>query len=250
MSRVLKVPEILYEDKYLIVTNKPAGLVVQGAGSKRESFLELIKSYIKQRDKKPGNVFLGVVHRLDRPVSGALIFAKRSKTAKRLFESLQKKEVFKVYIAEVEGFLKGEGLWKDYLKWDERKRRAFVLNKPEIKTKEALTYYYTLKSSKESIVLLVPLTGRKHQLRAVLSKRGFPIRGDLKYGSKKKVIRKKAILLHSIYLKFPHPMTRNSIEVIASLPEYFSLIHLDKRLNLEFFNRILKRLKEGGYVSG
>ncbi|WP_051920488.1 RluA family pseudouridine synthase [Thermodesulfobacterium hydrogeniphilum] len=250
MRENFKIPEILYEDKYILIVNKPAGLIVQGAYKKEESFLDLIKSFIKERDKKPGNVFLGVVHRLDKLVSGALIWAKRSKIAKRLFESFQKKEVFKIYLAEVEGCLEGEGLWENYLLWDERKRKTLVFNNEKRQTKKAITYYFSLEVSKKSNILLIPLTGRKHQLRAVLSKKGFPIVGDLKYGSKIKIKNGKAILLHALFLKFPHPMTKENLEIIAPLPEYFSAKGLDKKLNLEFLNKILNRFEEVCCVSG
>ncbi len=244
MRENFRIPEILYEDKYILIVNKPAGLIVQGAYKKEESFLDLIKSFIKERDKKTGNVFLGVVHRLDKLVSGTLIFAKRSKVAKKLFESFQKKEIFKIYLAEVEGCLEGEGLWENYLLWDERKRKTLVFNNEKGDAKKAITCYFSLKASKRSKILLIPLTGRKHQLRAVLSRKGFPIVGDLKYGSKTKIKNGRAILLHALFLKFPHPMTREDIEIIAPFPEYFSIKDLDKKLNLEFFNRVLNKIKE------
>ncbi len=241
MKFYTQLPEILYEDKHILIVNKPAGLVVQGAKNKEISLLSLLKEYIKGRDNKPGNVFLGVVHRLDKVVSGAVIFAKRSKAARRLFESFQKKEIIKIYLAEVEGRLEGEGCWEDYLIWDENQRKALVFNKEVKGSKKAITYYQSIKTLKNSLILLYPFTGRKHQLRAVLSKRGYPIVGDIKYGAKRKIKRGRAILLHSVYLFFPHPMSKEEINIFARPPEYFSIKDLDKKLILEFFYKILKR---------
>jgi len=221
--------EILYEDKYLIIVNKPAGLIVQGARGRVESLLYQLKSFLKLRDQKPGEVFLGVVHRLDKPVSGALVFAKRSKTAGRLFESIRVGLFEKVYLAKVEGKVKEtSGKWVDH--WE---------------GKEALTYFEVIKRTESaSLLLLYPLTGRKHQLRKALSQRGYPVIGDLRYGSGHKVERGKALLLHSLYLSFPHPHREVKVEVIARLPRYFEAKTLDKRQILEFLNSV-KKEKEG-----
>jgi len=237
MKELKKIPEIIYEDKHVLVVYKPPGLAVQGAKRNEESLLKILKNFIKERDKKPGNVFLGVVHKLDKKVSGILVFAKRSKSAKRLFESFQKKEVIKLYIAKVEGILEGEGIWEDYLLWDNIKKKAVILKKASENAKKAITIYSTLYSlGKETVLLLMPLTGRKHQLRAVLSERGYPIVGDIKYGSKRKILNGKAILLHSLYLSFPHPMSKERLEFWANMPEYFSF-------DIKYENKIFEIIK-------
>ena len=237
MKELKKIPEIIYEDKHVLVVYKPPGLAVQGAKRNEESLLKILKNFIKERDKKPGNVFLGVVHKLDKKVSGILVFAKRSKSAKRLFESFQKKEVIKLYIAKVEGILEGEEIWEDYLLWDNIKKKAVILKKASENAKKAITIYSTLYSlGKETVLLLMPLTGRKHQLRAVLSERGYPIVGDIKYGSKRKILNGKAILLHSLYLSFPHPMSKERLEFWANMPEYFSF-------DIKYENKIFEIIK-------
>ncbi len=218
--------EILYEDKYLIAVNKPAGLIVQGTKDKEKSLFYKLKRYLKERDKKEGEVFLAVVHRLDKPVSGALVFAKRSKTAGKLFKIIQEKKFEKIYLAEVEGFFKEKfGVWMDYT--EEGKR--------------AITFFFLLKNgTKTSFLLLCPLTGRKHQLRKALSFRGYPVVGDERYGSKIRIERGRAIMLHALYLRFPHPHKEEILEVFARPPHYFGRLSLDKSLILEF----LKMIKE------
>lgn len=241
------LPEILYEDKYLLVVNKPPDLIVQGAENDQESLLQILKRFIKERDKKLGNVFLGVVHRLDKPVSGALILAKRSKVAKKLFEGFQRGEIIKIYLAKVKGIFQGEGIWEDYLFWDDKKRKTLVLHQEEKRAKKALTLYKTLYSSnKDTYLLLFPLTGRKHQLRAILSARGYPVIGDFKYGDDIKIKRGNIILLHAIFLSFPHPITREKIDIWANVPDYFNFKLSKKRL-LESIKRMHKYLNEVKY---
>jgi len=221
---------ILYEDKYILVANKPAGFVIQG-GKPEESLWRKLKDFIKIRDEKPGEAFLGVVHRLDKPVSGAVVFAKRSKSAKRLFESFTGGKVEKAYLATVKGILKDEDLWKDFLEWEGKK-------------KIALTYVFPIAHFRgETQLLLYPVTGRKHQLRKVLSNRGFPVIGDKKYGSREKILKGKAILLHSVSISFPHPATQKKAEFYAPPPNYFTWLALDKKQILEFLYRV-KNLKE------
>uniref|UniRef100_A0A7V6CDI9 RluA family pseudouridine synthase n=1 Tax=Thermodesulfobacterium geofontis TaxID=1295609 RepID=A0A7V6CDI9_9BACT len=238
MKKLKNLPEILYEDKHILVVYKPPGLIVQGTKRNEESLLKILKDFIKERDKKTGNIFLGVVHKLDKKVSGILIFAKRSKSAKKLFESFQKKEIIKLYIAKVEGTLEGEGIWEDYLLWDNIERKALVLERTSENTKKAITIYSTLYSlGKETFLLLMPFTGRKHQLRAVLSKRGYPVVGDIKYGSKRKILNGKAIFLHSFYLSFPHPMSKEKLEFWAKIPDYFSF-------DVKYENKIFEIIKK------
>ncbi len=243
--------KIIYEDKYFLVVNKPAGLVVQGTKTEKRSLLKKLKEFIKIREGKQGDIFLGVVHRLDRVVSGVIVLAKRSKVAKRFFESFKKGEVIKVYLAVVEGYFRGEGLWENYLKWDSFIRKTLVYETPSPNCKVAKTFYKTIFSSKfQSIILLSPLTGRKHQLRSVLEKIGHPILGDKKYGSKVEILKGKAILLHSLFLSFPHPLSKEEMKFWAEPPSYFPKITLDKTLIWEFLYKMKKFQEEKFYVSG
>lgn len=239
MRYLKKKLRIIYEDKYFVVVNKPAQWVVQGTKSEKNSLFKSLKEFIKIRESKKGEVFLGVVHRLDKVVSGAVVLAKRSKVAKKFLESFKKGEILKVYIAVVEGCLLGEGLWENYLKWNSFKRKALVYEIPFSDSKIARTFYKVIFSSKfQSLVLLSPLTGRKHQLRGVLEKVGHPILGDIKYGSKIEILRGKAILLHSLFLSFPHPLSGERMEFWAELPSYFPKLTLDKTLIWEFLYKV------------
>lgn len=239
---------ILYEDKNVLVVNKPAGVVIQGTSKNELSYVTKIKDFIKERDGKLGSVFLGIVHRLDKVVSGALILAKRSKAAQRLTQAFKDKRVFKIYIAEVEGILRGERNVKTWIGWDEIQRRALIYPFLSEETKEALTYYKVLLTNREkkrSLVAVFPITGRKHQIRVLLSFLGHPIVGDVRYGSKIKVKEGEAILLHSYFLRFPHPITKESIKIIAPLPNYFSFKKVEKIVNIDFLDKMLeKSLKE------
>lgn len=238
--------EILYSDRYLIAVNKPAGLVVQGARFEGESLLELTKKFIKKMEKKEGNVFLAVVHRLDKPVSGVCLFARRSKTAKKLHEIITKKRFFKIYVAKVEGaFQKSEGLLVDYLIYENGRVEVVEKTDEREKSKRAVTFYKLLRrDSSTSLLLLSPLTGRKHQLRIALAKRGHPIVGDKKYGARKRVLGGRAILLHALMVALPHPYFETSLEIVAPLPPYFSVADLDKSTVVEFLNKIKLNLQD------
>lgn len=242
--------EILYQDKYLIAVNKPAGLVVQGAKRQEESLLIALKSYLKERENKAGEVFLAVVHRLDKPVSGVCLLARRSKCAAKLFKIIQEGLWEKVYVAKVEGILKEKfGLWEDYLCYEVDAKRVQRFNRQVSAAKRALTFFQVLETEgKTTLLLLSPLTGRKHQLRAVLSGRGYPIIGDIRYGSKVKILGGKAILLHALYLALPHPYEEKRLELWADFPSYFRAKTLDKNLIIEFLYRIRLLKERGNYV--
>jgi len=212
--------------------------VVQGAGKGEVSLLKRVKNYLMERDKKDREPFLGVIHRLDKPVSGVVIFAKNSRSAKKMSELFKAKKVEKIYLARIKGRIKGEGVWNDWFWWNDVKRKAILYSNQKEGTKRAITFY---KEVKPGIVLLSPITGRKHQLRAALSKRGCPIVGDTKYGAKGRFSGK--ILLHHLLVSFEHPYLKERVEVFAELPDYFSVENLDKRLVLEFSYKVLK-LKE------
>ncbi len=256
--------KILKEDKHIIAVYKPASLVVQGAKRLEESLLLQLKEHIKIRDKKPGNVFLAVVHRLDKPVSGVVLFAKRSKSASKLFQAMQRGEFAKVYLAVIEGKFLSEGLLTDYLRYDERLRKVLAFDKESPSTKRALTYFESLYSTeKYSLLLLSPITGRKHQLRVATSRRGAPIVGDKLYGSKNNLGGR--ILLHSLFLSFPHPakaeredifcpLPRSFLEVVLSLTKDQTMEKLLNRLDKPFILEFLKRVgsakhRELTYVS-
>lgn len=231
--------EVLYLDKYLIAVNKPAGLVVQGARFREESLLELTRDYLKIRENREGRAFLAVVHRLDRPVSGVCLFARRSKTARKLFQIITEKRFLKIYLARVEGaFKENEGLFIDYLEYKDGK--GIVVDGGEMETgKEAVTFFRRLRQERaESLLLLSPITGRKHQLRIALAKRGYPIVGDYRYGSKIKILGGKAILLHALLLSLPHPHLETSLELYAPLPSYFGISNIDKTEVMEFVKKL------------
>lgn len=243
--------EIIYEDKYFLVVNKPAGLIVQGAKLGEDSLLKRLKEFLRIRENKKGEVFLGVVHRLDKVVSGVLVLAKRSKIAKKFWEIFQKGKVQKVYISLVEGKLLGEGVWENYLKWDSFKKKTLVSDFPLKDAKSATTFYKVINFSEfQSLILLSPLTGRKHQLRAILGKLGCPIVGDKKYGSQRKILNGKAILLHALYLSFLHPLTNEKMDFWAKIPPYFPHITLDKTLFWDFLYKVRKFQEERFNVSG
>ena len=178
--------KILYEDNHIIVVYKPAGVLAQGDETGEESVFDLVKKYIKEKYKKPGNVFLGLVHRLDRPVSGIMVFAKTSKGASRLSEQFRNHEVEKTYHAVVLGKMdRKKGLIISHLKKDKDKNKTFVRQSADRDTKESeLSYEVVESDSKFSLLKIKPLTGRSHQIRAQLSSVGHPIVGDIKYGAK------------------------------------------------------------------
>ena len=177
---------ILYEDNHIIAVYKPSGVLAQGDETGEESLLDLVKKYIKEKRKKPGNVFLGLVHRLDRPVSGIIIFAKTSKGASRLSEQFRNHEVEKTYHAVVSGKMdRKKGVIFSHLMKDEDKNKVFVRQSASRDTKESeLSYEVVESNNKFSLLKVKPLTGRSHQIRAQLSSVGHPIVGDIKYGAK------------------------------------------------------------------
>lgn len=178
--------KILYEDNHLIAVYKPAGILAQGDETGEDSIFDLVKKYIKEKYEKPGNVFLGLVHRLDRPVSGIMIFAKTSKGASRLSEQFRNHEIEKTYHAVVFGKLeRKKGIIISHLEKDKDKNKAFVRKTAGADTKESeLSYEVVESNDKFSLVKIKPLTGRSHQIRAQLSSIGHPIVGDIKYGAK------------------------------------------------------------------
>lgn len=212
--------QIVYEDNHILVVNKKVGQLVQGDKTGDESLLELIKDFIKKRDNKPGNVFLGLVHRIDRPTSGLVIYAKTSKALSRLTQMVKNREVKKTYWAVVakETIPQSQRL-VHYLKKNEKNNKAIVFPKATDGAKEAILTYNVIKTLDNYLLLEIDLeTGRHHQIRAQLSKIGTPIKGDLKYGSPRSNP-DGGINLHARKLEFIHPVTKEKIEIIAPVPQ-------------------------------
>lgn len=212
--------QIVFEDNHLLVINKKAGQLVQGDKTGDLSLLDLIKNFIKVRDQKPGNVFLGLVHRIDRPTSGLVIYAKTSKALSRLTQMVKNREIKKTYWAVVPKveIPKNQRLI-NYLQKNEKNNKATVFPKATDGAKEAILNYEIVKVLDNFQLLEVDLeTGRHHQIRAQLSKIGVPIKGDLKYGSARSNP-DGGIHLHARQLEFIHPVTKENIKITAPVPQ-------------------------------
>jgi len=222
--------DILYEDNHVIALVKPPGLATMGLPNGEETLLTQAKAYIKEKYAKPGEVYLGVVSRLDVPVSGVVLFARTSKAAARLNEQFREQTVEKVYVALVEGkIFPPEAECVDWLCEDKRHRKVMRSQTDEgvlsAKGKECKLRYRKLRQIGQCSLIEIQLeTGRKHQIRVQLSSRGFPIRGDIKYGAKMPFPGSfpGGIALHAWKLTFSHPTTKERIELIAPLPTMFS----------------------------
>jgi len=217
---------VLYEDNHLLAVEKPAGLLVQGDRTGDPTLLEAAKAYLKEKYQKPGRVYLGLVHRLDRVTSGVVLLAKTSKAAARLSQSFREGRVRKAYLAVVEGQFPGEaGLMEAYLRWEARFGKTLVSKVPGEGFRKAVALFKVVKRFKGSTALLLfPETGRKHQLRAQLAYYGHPVVGDRRYGSRRLVLSGKAILLHALALALRHPVKGLPLFLWAPLPPYFSSI--------------------------
>lgn len=209
--------KVLYEDNHIIVAIKPAGVLSQSDGSPAPDMLTILKAYIKEEYSKPGEVYLGLVHRLDRPVSGVMVFARTSKAASRLSEQIRTRKVEKIYRCVVNGVLEGEGRLENFISKDEDKNMVTVSDKEKPGFKASYLDYRAL-ASKDSITMVeVKLgTGRSHQIRAQMSHAGYPLIGDQKYGDMDK--RCKDIALEAYKLSFEHPVKREFITFEAPIP--------------------------------
>lgn len=216
--------QILYEDNHLLIINKNVGQLVQGDKTGDESLLDTIKNYIKIRDHKAGNVFLGLVHRIDRPTSGLVIYAKTSKALSRLTQMVKNREIKKTYWAVVpKEIVPQSQRLVHYLKKNEKNNKAIIFTKPTDGAKESILTYQIIKKLDNYQLLEVDLeTGRHHQIRAQLSKIGVPIKGDLKYGSPRSNANG-GISLHARKLEFIHPVTKESISITAPIPQTDSI---------------------------
>jgi 23S rRNA pseudouridine1911/1915/1917 synthase len=210
---------VLYEDNHIIIINKLPGEIVQGDKTGDKPLSEIVKDYLKDKYNKPGNVFCGVTHRLDRPTSGAVIFAKTSKALSRLNEMFRKDSIDKVYWAIVKNIpSKIEDKLVHYLIKDEKKNKSSAFNTEKPNTKKAVMHYKLISTSQNYSLLEVNLeTGRHHQIRCQLAKIGSPIKGDLKYGAERSNP-DGSISLHARSISFIHPVSKVKIEVTAPVP--------------------------------
>lgn len=212
--------QIVFEDNHLLIINKKAGQLVQGDKTGDASLLDLIKDFIKKRDQKPGNVFLGLVHRIDRPTSGLVIYAKTSKALTRLTQMVKNREIKKTYWAVVQKTMIPQSQrLVHYLQKNEKTNKATVFIKPTDNAKESILNYQIIKVLDNFQLLEIDLeTGRHHQIRAQLSKIGAAIKGDLKYGAARSNP-DGGIHLHARKLEFTHPVTKENLEITAPVPQ-------------------------------
>jgi 23S rRNA pseudouridine1911/1915/1917 synthase len=212
--------QILHEDNHIIVVNKRVGDIVQGDKTGDKPLSDIVKEYIKEKYNKPGEVFLGVVHRLDRPTTGIVVFAKTSKALTRLNEMFSKRETQKTYWAVVKNKpSKPEDLLIHFLKRNEKNNTSKAHNKEVPESKKASLDYKTIKTLDHYFALEINLhTGRHHQIRAQLAAIGCPIKGDLKYGFDRSNP-DGGIHLHARKLVFTHPVTKEILEVVAPTPK-------------------------------
>ena len=207
---------ILYEDNHLLVFNKRSGEIVQGDKTGDEPLSETLKAFIAQRDGKPGQVFMGVPHRLDRPVSGVCLFAKTSKALERLNDMLRKGEIHKTYWAlTAQKPPKDEDTLTDFLTRNEKQNKSYISKNG----KEARLKYKLIQTTERYFLLEIELyTGRHHQIRCQLAGMGCPIKGDLKYGAKRSNP-DGGISLHARHIQFIHPVKKTEVDVTAPVPD-------------------------------
>lgn len=212
--------KILYEDNHIIVVNKAAGEIVQGDKTGDESLCESLKKFLKEKYNKPGNVFVGLPHRLDRPVSGVVVFAKTSKALERLNEMFRNGNVKKIYWAITkEAPQEHEAELSHWILRNEKKNKSFAYNKEVKGSKHALLHYRHIAASQNYNLIEVELkTGRHHQIRCQLSAIGCPIKGDLKYGAKRSNP-DGSISLHARSVEFTHPVSKEHIKITAPVPQ-------------------------------
>jgi 23S rRNA pseudouridine1911/1915/1917 synthase len=230
------VLHILFEDNHCIAAAKPAGLLTQGVPAGIPTLEAMVKAYLKAKHQKPGNVYLGIPHRLDRPVSGVVLFARNSKAAQRLAEQFRERQVTKIYWGIVEGTLEpGEGVWEDWLRKIQDEARAEKAEPHAQDAKRAEMGYRVLQPCEGgTLVEFAPRTGRMHQIRVQAALRGHPLLGDQLYGSTgtfgtaAELARDRIIALHARSLTFLHPLRYEPMTLTAPLPaawEEISITH-------------------------
>lgn len=220
---------VLYEDNHIIIVNKTVSEIVQGDKTGDKPLSETVKEYLKEKYSKPGNVFCGVTHRLDRPVSGIVVFAKTSKALPRLNNMFRDKEIKKTYWAIVKNTPKEtEGTLRHYLVRNEKQNKSYAYDAEKPNSKLAILRYKLIARSDKYNLLEIDLeTGRHHQIRVQLAKIGCPIKGDLKYGAERSNP-DGGISLHARTISFIHPVSKQLIEVTAPLPQDNLWVALEK----------------------
>ena len=212
--------QILYEDNHIIVVSKTRGEIVQGDKTGDKTLCDSVKEYIKEKYAKPGNVFLGIAHRLDRPVSGIVIFAKTSKALSRLNNMFRDGEVHKLYWAITQNMpQKEEDTLTHWIVRNEKQNKSYAYDREKPGSKKAMLHYKVISSTDNYTLLAVNLmTGRHHQIRCQLSAIGCPIKGDLKYGSRRSN-NDGSISLHARKVEFVHPVSKQPMCIEAPVPD-------------------------------
>ena len=210
---------VIYEDNHILVVNKAAGLLVQGDQTGDESLVDIAKRYIKDKYQKPGNVFLGLVHRLDRPTTGVIVLARTSKALTRLNKQFKDRLTKKVYRAVVSGSPEPKARLEHFLRKNSSQNKSFHYPKNTLNTKHAILRYRYIEQLRSYHVLEIELeTGRHHQIRVQLAAVGLHIKGDLKYGAKRPN-QNGSIHLHAQSLALAHPTTKEEMKFIAPYPD-------------------------------
>lgn len=226
----MDTPEVLYEDNHLLVVVKPAGVLTQGDETGDASLLELCREYIRVKYEKPGEVFLGLVHRLDRPVSGVICFARTSKAASRLCEQFRSRSLDKIYYTVVEGRMPArEGELRHWLTngGGTRRKTSASAEQKEGAKEGRLLYRVLEESARRQLLEITLLTGYKHQIRTQLSRTGCPVVGDYKYDNRKPpakcepLLGGRAIALHARELVLEHPTRQEELSFTAPLPAHW-----------------------------
>ena len=222
---------VLYEDNHIIVVNKTCSEIVQGDKTGDTPLSETIKKWLKEKYNKPGNVFAGVIHRIDRPVSGAVVFAKTSKALERMNDLFRKGEVKKIYWAIVKNpppKIEAELVY--YLVRNEKQNKSYAYENEQQNSQKAILSYKLISQSDNYFLLEIELkTGRHHQIRCQLAKIGCPVKGDLKYGFDRSN-KDGGICLHSRKISFIHPVTKELIAVVAPVPDDALWKHFEKKI--------------------
>ena len=208
--------DIIYEDNHLLVVNKPVNIPVQEDESKDEDLLSLLKEYLKEKYNKPGNVYLGLVHRLDRPVSGVMVFAKTSKCASRLSDQIRQGKFDKIYYAVVMNKINNSGVLVNNLLKDKKKNITKVDDSGKL---SKLEYKKILTKNELNLIEIKLYTGRSHQIRVQLSYNGNPLYGDQKYNKESKV--GEQLALHAKRIGFYHPITKEYVSFETGLPNRY-----------------------------
>lgn len=210
--------DVIFEDNHLIAVNKKSGEIVQGDKTGDEPLSERVKKYLKVKYYKPGNVFLGTIHRIDRPTSGIVIFAKTSKALSRMNEKFRQNKISKTYWAIVKNRLpKKNDLLEHYLLKNQKKNKSFLSTEEKGKL-SILEYNFLNNLNNYFLYEIFPKTGRHHQIRVQLSNMGSPIKGDLKYGAKRSNPNG-GINLHAKKIDFNHPVTKENVSIEANCPK-------------------------------